>query len=280
MIYSFGLLLPVISTTFGAGKTEASLVHTLMSLMTLGSGPVVAEAIKKFGHCLVSVVGTLLAMAGLAAAGLYVSHTNEPAIAMLYLFVGILTGFGFGLMYTTAMDIIERYFDQHLGLANGIAAAGSGLGQFALAQLLHFILQRFSLPHTFFCLAGLVAVTLPFMLIYRTPSEQEGKHAEPADTQQLDDVKTRNPSSTISSIVGLCGSNLMLLRNTSVLLMLVPVSWSSSAYPVCLSSPQIELRLGGWTAPPPASCSASLASPQFSADSRTRMLSPQLAPHS
>ena len=221
MIYSFGLLLPVISTTFGAGKTEASLVHTLMSLMTLGSGPVVAEAIKKFGHCLVSVVGTLLAMAGLAAAGLYVSHTNEPAIAMLYLFVGILTGFGFGLMYTTAMDIIERYFDQHLGLANGIAAAGSGLGQFALAQLLHFILQRLSLPHTFFCLAGLVAVALPFMLIYRTPSEQEGKHAEPADTQQLDDVKTRNPSSTISSIVGLCGSYLMLLRNTAVLLLLI-----------------------------------------------------------
>ena len=135
MISSFGLLLPVISTTFGAGKTEASLVHTLMSLMTLGSGPVVAEAIKKFGHCLVSVVGTLLAMAGFAAAGLYVSHTNEPAIAVLYLFVGILTGFGYGLTYTTAMDIIERYFDQHLGLANGIAAAGPALGQVALAPL-------------------------------------------------------------------------------------------------------------------------------------------------
>ena len=91
MIYSFGLLLPVISTTFGAGKTEASLVHTLMSLMTLGSGPVVAEAIKKFGHCLVSVVGTLLAMAGL-----YISLTNEPAIAVLYLFVGFSLVLGSG----------------------------------------------------------------------------------------------------------------------------------------------------------------------------------------
>ena len=135
MIYSFGLLLPVISTTFGAGKTEASLVHTLMYSMMLCSGPVVAEAIKKFGHCLVSVVGTLLAMAGFAAAGLYISLTNEPAIAVLYLFVGILTGFGYGLTFTAAMDIIERYFDQHLGLANGIAAAGSALGQVALAPL-------------------------------------------------------------------------------------------------------------------------------------------------
>ena len=135
MISSFGLLLPVISTTFGAGKTEASLVHTLMYSMMLCSGPVVAEAIKKFGHCLVSVVGTLLAMAGLAAAGLYISLTNEPAIALLYLFVGILTGFGYGLTYTAAMDIIERYFDQHLGLANGIAAAGPALGQVALAPL-------------------------------------------------------------------------------------------------------------------------------------------------
>ena len=125
----------MISTTFGAGKTEASLVHTLMYSMMLCSGPVVAEAIKKFGHCLVSVVGTLLAMAGFAAAGLYISLTNEPAIALLYLFVGILTGFGYGLTFTAAMDIIERYFDQHLGLANGIAAAGPALGQVALAPL-------------------------------------------------------------------------------------------------------------------------------------------------
>lgn len=129
-LYSFGLLLPVLSTEFGVSKTEASLVHTLMSFMTLGSGPVVAEMTKRFGHRAVSVAGTLLAMAGLAAAGLYFFRANKPTIEMIYLFVGIFTGFGFGMMYTPAMDIIEHYFDR----AIGIAAAGSGLGQFAIAR--------------------------------------------------------------------------------------------------------------------------------------------------
>ena len=116
------------------GKTEASLIHTLMTVMTLGSAPVVAEATKRFGHREVTLAGTLLAMFGLAAAGLYISFAAEPAIVVLYICVGGFTGFGFGMMYLPAIDIVEHWFSRRLGLANGIAAAGSGL---ASSSLLH-----------------------------------------------------------------------------------------------------------------------------------------------
>ena len=176
MIYSIGVLLPTITKEFNVGKTRSSLVHTLIGTITLGACPLAAEAIKvaersckRFGHLIVSVAGTILAMAGFAAAGLYVSLANEPAIEVLYGLIGLLSGFGFSLMYLPAMVIIERYFKDNLGLASGIASSGSGLGQFIIAPLLQFIQENLSLADTLYCIAGIIAIALPFILVYRTP---------------------------------------------------------------------------------------------------------------
>ena len=88
--------LPTIIKEFNVGKTSASLVHTLIDTITLGACPLAAEAIKvaertfkRFGHLVVSLIGTLLAMAGFAAAGLNVSLANEPNIDVLYGFFWI-----------------------------------------------------------------------------------------------------------------------------------------------------------------------------------------------
>ena len=193
MIYSIGVLLPTITKEFNVGKTRSSLVHTLIGTITLGACPLAAEAIKvaerffkRFGHLVVSLVGTLLSMAGFAAAGLYVSLANEPIIEVLYGLIGVLSGFGFCLMYLPAMDIIERYFKENLGLASGIASAGSGLGQFIIAPLLQIIQEKLSLAESLYCIAGIIAIALPFILIYRTP-EQPGGEA-PGDEDKVDKV--------------------------------------------------------------------------------------------
>ena len=78
---------------------------------------VAERSFKRFDHPVVSLVGTLLAMAN-------VSLANEPIIDVLYGLIGFLSGFGFCLMYLPAMHIIERYFKENLRLASGIASAG------------------------------------------------------------------------------------------------------------------------------------------------------------
>ena len=184
MIYSIGVLLPTITKEFNVGKTRSSLVHTLIGTITLGACPLAAEAFKvaersckRFGHLIVSVAGTILAMAGFTAAGLYVSLANEPAIEVLYGLIGLLSGFGFSLMYLPAMVIIERYFKDNLGLASGIASSGSGLGQFIIAPLLQFIQENLSLADTLYCIAGIIAIALPFILVYRTPENPDSEGA-------------------------------------------------------------------------------------------------------
>ena len=256
MIYSFGLLLPLIGKEFDVGKTEASLIHTLMTVMTLGSAPVVAEATKRFGHRAVTLAGTLVAMFGLAAAGLYISFADEPAIVILYICVGGFTGFGFGMMYLPAIDIVEHWFSRRLGLANGIAAAGSGLGQFIIAPLLQFIQQNLSLSHTFFCLVGLVTIALPFVSIYRTPTRPE---MEGAELQELQELKVKEAQ--LFDVEGegggkiKCGSYLELLRCPAALFLLasyflldlgissVPVFTTDRAEAEGLSGPTASLLL-------------------------------------
>ena len=86
---------------------------------------------------------------GLLISGLYIeSGPTVQNILVVHISVGGLVGLGFGLMYLPAMDIVPHYFDHRclikalsreaehsiifccrLGLATGIAAAGSGVGQ-------------------------------------------------------------------------------------------------------------------------------------------------------
>ena len=48
----------------------------------------------------------------------------------------MITGLGFGLMYLPAMDIVQVYFNSNLGVAYGLASAGSGLGQLIIAPVI------------------------------------------------------------------------------------------------------------------------------------------------
>ena len=158
---SFGLILPAICNHFHVGRAEASFTNSIMVFLTLGSGPLAAYMVKKMGHRLTTIIGVVMSAFGLIIAGLYIqmtmdhhhpsnttvhgSYSETPKgsvdhleiierpvlnIPVLHISIGVLTGLGFGLMYLPAMDIVKVYFDSNLGLANGIAAAGSGFGQF------------------------------------------------------------------------------------------------------------------------------------------------------
>ena len=142
-----------------------------MTLLTLGSGPLVASLLPTFGHRTLSLLGALLATLGLLLAGLYIELASSPQILFLHLTVGLTTGLGFGLLYLPAMDIVEHYFSKRLGLAMGIACCGSGLGQFLLAPLLHLATQHLGLASTLYCLAATVASAAGFALLYRLPEQ-------------------------------------------------------------------------------------------------------------
>ena len=155
--YSFGLLLPRISQHFQVGRGEAALSSSIMIFLIFAIGPLVAALTTKYGHRAITLLGVTVSSFGLLTAAVYIHLINVPNIVVLYLTVGLFTGLGFGLMYLPAWDIIELYFDRRLGLATGLASAGSGLGQLVFSPVFHHAELRLGLKGTLYLLAGLVA---------------------------------------------------------------------------------------------------------------------------
>ena len=85
----------------------------------------------------------------------------------------LLTGLGFGLMYLPAWDIVEVYFDRRLGLATGVAAAGSGLGQLVFSPLFHHAELHLGLEGTLYLLAGLVTTGAGAGYFFKTLKHDE-----------------------------------------------------------------------------------------------------------
>ena len=185
--YSFGLLLLPLVEHFHVGRTEASFTSSVHTFLTIGSGPVAVLLIKKTNHRICSIIGTLIAILGLLISGLYIQFSPEKNIVVIYLTLGGMTGLGLGLIFFTAIDVLNSFFDKKLGTANGIACAGSGLGQMAIAPLISWTLADYGLAGSLFTMTALVGSCIGCAIFYKTPGHSA---SDGADTSNEDDQPT------------------------------------------------------------------------------------------
>ena len=82
---------------------------------------------NKLGWRLTTVVGTVLATAGLLFSAL------APTVLFLYFSAGGLVGLGLGIIYLPRLDCITQYFDKRRPIVTGIAICGSGIGAAIMA---------------------------------------------------------------------------------------------------------------------------------------------------
>ena len=123
----------------------------------------VAISIKYLGHRKTSLMGATFTTSGFLLSALFV-HLELKQIILFYFATGGLAGMGFGLMYLPAMSVIDHWFSNNMGLATGIAAAGSGIGQFTLGASI-FIEIIFNHLLQLHCLSGFsIVLDLLFLL--------------------------------------------------------------------------------------------------------------------
>ena len=121
-------------------------------------------------------------------------------------------------MYLPAMDIVEIYFDKNLGLATGIASAGSGFGQFIMAPAIHIVKEQLGLEGTFYILGGVVSTAVFFGLIYRIPKTKSSNMGIDNLAYQFDKEQKKNVTMVekIKMIQNLNSQRMRILKGKKV----------------------------------------------------------------
>ncbi|RMJ28988.1 Major Facilitator Superfamily [Aspergillus sp. HF37] len=141
-----------------------------------------------------SVQSSLLLVLGLLTGPLYDAgyfHVLLPAGSFLIVFgqmmlsisheyyqvllaQGFCVGIGAGLIFIPGVAILSTYFDKKLAIANGIAAAGSGVGAIIYPIVFHRLYERIGFGWTTRAIGLIILVSLSPLLLFRVRVQQSG----------------------------------------------------------------------------------------------------------
>jgi len=180
--YSFGIFLIALIDKFNADRGSASLIPSILVGITLGAGPIASIFVNKYGCRVVTIMGAVI-----AAAGLMLSMFAK-SITFLFLSVGVITGLGFGLIYLPAIVSVSMYFEKKRAFATGIAVCGSGMGTFIMAPVTEGLITKLGWEYAIFITGCIVLTCILFGCLMRpletnqsSPKSDSKDHTDSAD---------------------------------------------------------------------------------------------------
>jgi MFS transporter, OFA family, oxalate/formate antiporter len=122
--YSFTLFTPGMSEQFaGTPYSKIALIFSIFVLFETWPVPVAGVLIDTFGIRRLMIAGSILVSVGWIAAGM-----TATSVTHLYLWYGVVTGLGTGIVYLAIVANAIKWFPDRRGLAAGLTAAGFGGG--------------------------------------------------------------------------------------------------------------------------------------------------------
>jgi MFS family permease len=167
--------------------------------------PFITVLCRKIGTHLTMLIGLILQLSG------FLGASFSTRIWQLHISQGVLIGAGIGFLYIPCLPVLSQWFNKRRSLANGISAAGSGVGGAAFAWGTEAMIQRLGIGWAL-RITGIIAVT--------------------ANTVATVFIRDRNKTIRPSQL----GFDTKLLRRVEVLLLLAWVFISMLGYIVLLFS--------------------------------------------
>lgn len=115
--------------------------------------PVVSKLSEIYNTRLILVTGVIIEAISFVAAS-FSTRTWH-----LFLTQGVCFGCGMGILYTGTVGILPTWFDQHSGVANALASAGSGVGGLAYSFGTNRMIEKLGSPMTLRVL-GIIALVM------------------------------------------------------------------------------------------------------------------------
>ncbi len=125
----------------------------------------------------------------------FLTSCFAPNLEVLYVSLGIGTGFSQSLLGLSVYTILPYYFDQKLSMALGFTNAGVGIGLLVFSALNGYLVATYGLQGTFLIHSGIAAHTIPLGMMMRKPpdtkscvrtmQDQAAEHNEGSEKQSL-----------------------------------------------------------------------------------------------
>jgi MFS family permease len=179
---AFGLFLPQMGAALDISRGDFGLALAIQNLLFGLVQPFIGAVADKHGAGRVILLGTLLYVAGLAAAALATSAIG------LHLSLGFMVGMALSATtYVVVLGVVGLIVPAHQrSLSFGIVTAGGSLGQFLLVPVGQMLLLELGYRMALIVLAGVVAICAPLALGLAGKPEPLGMQA--GDPQPLSDA--------------------------------------------------------------------------------------------
>jgi len=166
--YSFGVFLKPLSADFGS----RALVSGVASLFMFSRGTLAiltGWATDRYGPRITVVIGGFFLGLGL------ILTSQSSAAWQLYLFYGLMGGFGLSVAFAPLVATVSRWFVSKRGLAIGIVTAGIGVGLAVMPRLATDLIATYdgwSQPYIILGLLALIIIIPGAFLLRRSPEEK------------------------------------------------------------------------------------------------------------
>ncbi|TGZ69252.1 hypothetical protein CRM22_003825 [Opisthorchis felineus] len=129
-------------------------------------GPFTGRFINRFGLISVAIFGGVLCTISFIVCAFTVH------ISMLYIFHGILSGFGIGLAYMSAVVSITINFEEKRSIAMGVVTCGTGVGCACLSTLMPMVISRIGWKNSMYILATIAFTTVIYSVLLRSDARR------------------------------------------------------------------------------------------------------------
>ncbi|KAK6017936.1 hypothetical protein OSTOST_16533, partial [Ostertagia ostertagi] len=159
------------------------MIISLLTGLTLGSGPLASAVCNKYGCRATTITGAFI-----AAIGCGMSYFATEMWHIVFS-VGVIMGVGFGLMYCPAIVIVTMYFEKRRSLATGIAVAGAGVGTVLFSPINEYIITHYGWRAVFLSFEVVLALCVICGWTFRPLHFREVSEEEEAE----DSIEMKKP---------------------------------------------------------------------------------------
>lgn len=131
----------------------------------------------------VALAGSFLLGLGMALS----AFTPQSSPWLMYIFYGVIGGFGVGCVYTTTVSVVQKWFPDKRGFATGMMVGAFGFSLVLFAPLTETLLANWGVPKTFIFFGILFFVVCSFCSLFLSNPEAKPENklaSAPANTQK------------------------------------------------------------------------------------------------